>query len=40
MVTARKCNGFAIVGRIPNALRVNGRDYDDIIMWRSLKTSQ
>ncbi len=30
-------HGFAHVGRMPKALRVGGRDYDELFMWRSLK---
>jgi ribosomal protein S18 acetylase RimI-like enzyme len=36
-VRAYERNGFAVVGRVPKALRYNGRDYDEFIMWRSLK---
>ena len=29
-------HGFTHVGRMPKALRVGGRDYDELFMWRSL----
>jgi len=27
-------HGFVVIGRVPDALRVNGRSYDELIMWR------
>jgi ribosomal protein S18 acetylase RimI-like enzyme len=33
-------HGFALVGRMPKALRVGGRDYDELFMWRSLKAKE
>jgi ribosomal protein S18 acetylase RimI-like enzyme len=32
-------HGFQTVGRMPGALRVNGRTYDELIMWRRVSTS-
>jgi ribosomal protein S18 acetylase RimI-like enzyme len=32
-------HGFKTVGRMPGALRVNGRTYDELIMWRRVSTS-
>jgi RimJ/RimL family protein N-acetyltransferase len=32
-------HGFASVGSIPDAMRVNGRSYDEVIMWRRVSTS-
>jgi len=32
-------HGFNTVGRIPSALRLDGRDYDELIMWRRVSTT-
>ena len=32
-------HGFATVGRVPDALRVDGRSYDELIMWRRVATT-
>jgi ribosomal protein S18 acetylase RimI-like enzyme len=29
-------HGFSAVGRVPDALRVQGRSYDELIMWRRI----
>jgi ribosomal protein S18 acetylase RimI-like enzyme len=31
-------HGFRVVGRVPDALRVDGRSYDEMIMWRRIST--
>lgn len=32
-------HGFAAIGRVPDALRVDGRSYDELIMWRRVATT-
>ena len=32
-------HGFRTVGRIPHSLRIEGRSYDELIMWRPVSTS-
>jgi ribosomal protein S18 acetylase RimI-like enzyme len=32
-------HGFAAIGRVPDALRVEGRSYDELIMWRRVATT-
>ena len=32
-------HGFNAVGRMPSALRVDGRDFDELIMWRRVSTT-
>lgn len=32
-------HGFRTVGRIPHSLRVDGRNYDELVMWRPVSTS-
>jgi RimJ/RimL family protein N-acetyltransferase len=32
-------HGFSAVGRMPRSLRVDGRTYDELIMWRLVSTS-
>jgi len=31
-------HGFSAIGRVPDALRVDGRSYDELIMWRRIST--
>lgn len=32
-------HGFRTVGRIPHSMRIDGRNYDELIMWRVVSTS-
>jgi ribosomal protein S18 acetylase RimI-like enzyme len=32
-------HGFTLIGRVPDALRVDGRSYDELIMWRRVATT-
>ncbi len=32
-------HGFNTIGRVPDSLRVDGRSYDELIMWRRVSTS-